>query len=213
MTAMERVAACGIVPVIVLHEVSQAVHTAKALLAGGVDVMEITFRTAAARDAIAEVVRAVPEMLVGAGTVLNLEQMEAALSAGAQFIVSPGTDADVIAACVARDVPILPGVVTPSEIMVGLKHGLTVFKFFPAGNYGGLNTMKALSGPFPNIKFVPTGGISAENAADYFASPLVVAVGGSWMATSTLIKNGNYTEITEKTAAAIAIARSARQEA
>ena len=212
MTVMERVVKCAIVPVIVLDEVSRAVPTAKALLAGGIDVMEITFRTAAARDAIAEVVANVPEMLVGAGTVINLEQMETALSAGAQFIVSPGTDDSLIATCMTRNVPILPGVVSPSEIMIGLKHGLSIFKFFPSESYGGLATIKALSGPFPNIKFLPTGGISEKNAADYLANPSIAAIGGSWMVPAKLINNENYAEITEKTAIAATLARRARKE-
>lgn len=210
MTVMERVARCGVVPVIVLEEVSQAVPTARALLAGGIDVMEITFRTAAAKDSIAAVVEEVPEMLVGAGTVVSMEQLEAAVSAGAQFIVSPGSDDEVISACVTKDVPVLPGVVTPSEVLIGLKHGLSVFKFFPAENYGGLKTIKALGGPFPQIKFLPTGGISEKNAADYFANSRIVAVGGSWMATGDMIKNGNYAEITSKSAEAVALYKAAR---
>lgn len=210
MTVMERAAACGIVPVIVLDEVSQAVPTARALLAGGIDMMEITFRTAAARDSIAAVAREVPEMLVGAGTVVNLEQLDAALDAGAKFIVSPGSDEAIIAACVAKGVPIFPGVVTPSELMIGLRHGLTVFKFFPAENYGGLKTIKALSGPFPQVKFIPTGGISEKNAAEYFASNRILAVGGSWMAPGDLIKSGNYDEITRKSAEASALAKTDR---
>jgi 2-dehydro-3-deoxyphosphogluconate aldolase/(4S)-4-hydroxy-2-oxoglutarate aldolase len=210
MTVMERVARCGVVPVIVLEEVSQAVPTARALLAGGIDVMEITFRTAAAKDSIAAVVKEVPEMLVGAGTVISMEQLEAAIGAGAQFIVSPGSDDEVISACVTKAVPVLPGVVTPSEVLIGLKHGLSVFKFFPAENYGGLKTIKALSGPFPQIKFLPTGGISEKNVADYFANPRIAAVGGSWMATGDMIKNGDYAEITNKSAEAVALYKAAR---
>lgn len=210
MTVMERVARCGVVPVIVLEDVSQAVPTARALLAGGIDVMEITFRTAAAKDSIAAVAKDVPEMLVGAGTVVSMEQLEAAVSAGAQFIVSPGSDDEVISACVTKAVPVLPGVVTPSEVLIGLKHGLSVFKFFPAENYGGLKTIKALSGPFPQIKFLPTGGISEKNAADYFANNRIVAVGGSWMATGDMIKNGAYAEITNKSAEAVALYKAAR---
>ena len=210
MTVMERVARCGVVPVIVLEHVSQAVPTARALLAGGIDVMEITFRTAAAKDSIAAVAKDVPEMLVGAGTVVSMEQLEAAVSAGAQFIVSPGSDDEVISACVTKAVPVLPGVVTPSEVLIGLKHGLSVFKFFPAENYGGLKTIKALSGPFPQIKFLPTGGISEKNAADYFANNRIVAVGGSWMATGDMIKNGAYAEITSKSAEVVALYKAAR---
>ena len=210
MTAMERVARCGVVPVIVLEDVARAVPTARALLAGGVDVMEITFRTAAARASIAAVVKEVPEMLVGAGTVISLEQLAQAAAAGAQFIVSPGSDEGVIAACIAKQLPILPGVVTPSEIMLGLRYGLNVFKFFPAENYGGLKTIKALSGPFPQSKFLPTGGISEKNAADYFADKRIVAVGGSWMATAEMIKTGDYVGITRKSAESVALFKAAR---
>lgn len=210
MAIMERVASCGVVPVIVLHDVAHAVPTAKALLAGGIGVMEITFRTAAARDSIAAVAKEVPDMLVGAGTVVNLEQLEAALEAGARFIVSPGSDAAIIAACVARGVPIFPGVVTPSELMIGLAHGLTVFKFFPAENYGGLKTIQALSGPFPQAKFIPTGGVSEKNAAEYLANDRILAVGGSWMAGADLIASGNYEEITRRSAEAVALAKTSR---
>lgn len=210
MTAMERVARCGVVPVIVLEDVARAVPTARALLAGGVDVMEITFRTAAARASIAAVVKEVPEMLVGAGTVISLEHLAQAAAAGAQFIVSPGSDEGVIAACIAKQLPILPGVVTPSEIMLGLRYGLNVFKFFPAENYGGLKTIKALSGPFPQSKFLPTGGISEKNAADYFADKCNVAVGGSWMATAEMIKTGDYAGITRKSAESVALFKAAR---
>jgi 2-dehydro-3-deoxyphosphogluconate aldolase/(4S)-4-hydroxy-2-oxoglutarate aldolase len=210
MTVMERMARCGVVPVIVLDDAAQAVPTAQALLAGGIDVMEITFRTPAAGDSIAAVVQALPEMLVGAGTVVSLEQMEAAVGAGARFIVSPGIDEAVVAACAERNVPVLPGVVTPSEVLVGLRYGLSVFKFFPAENYGGLRTIKALSGPFPQIRFVPTGGISEKNAADYFADSRVVAVGGSWMATGGMIKNGDYEGIKHKSAEAAALYKAVR---
>lgn len=146
MLTVEQVAACGVVPVVVLENVEQAVPTAKALLAGGITAMEITFRTAAARDCIAKVAREVPEMTVGAGTVINVEQLHQAVEAGAQFIVSPGTDEAIIAEACKLGVAMTPGVVTPSDIMVGLKYGIGVFKFFPAESFGGLKTIKALSG-------------------------------------------------------------------
>lgn len=210
MMVKERVINCGIVPVIVLEDANQAVPTARALLAGGIDVMEITFRTAAAKDSIAAVVTEVPEMLVGAGTVITTQQLEDAISSGAQFIVAPGSDPSVIGACVSRNMTIFPGVVTPSEILTGLAYGLSVFKFFPAENFGGVKTIKALSGPFPQIKFLPTGGISEKNMADYFANSHVAAVGGSWMATNEMIKNGDYEGIRQKTAEAVALMRTLR---
>ena len=202
MLTVEQFAACGVVPVVVLEDESQAVPAAKALLAGGINAMEITFRTAAAKGSIARVAKEVPEMIVGAGTVINLEQLHDAIDAGAQFIVCPGTDEAIIAEATKLGVPITPGVVTPSEIMVGLKYGIKVFKFFPAETFGGLKTIKALCGPFPQIKIIPTGGISQANAADYFKNPKIVAVGGSWMITKDMVVNGDFDAITEKSKAA-----------
>ena len=160
MKVLDRLHGCGVVPVVVLDDVKDAVATANALLAGGVDVMEITFRTAAAADSIKAVAENCPDMLVGAGTVITLEQCKQAVECGAKFIVSPGFDEEVVRWCVERSVPITPGCVTPSEIMAAMKLGLTVVKFFPAGVYGGLSAMKALSGPFCGIKFIPTGGMN-----------------------------------------------------
>ena len=202
MITVEQVAACGVVPVVVLEDAEQAVPTAKALLAGGITAMEITFRTAAAKDSIAKVAREVPEMLVGAGTVINVEQLHDAVEAGAKFIVSPGSDPEVISEAMKLNVPITPGVVTPSEIMMGLKLGVKVFKFFPAETYGGLKAIKALSGPFPQIRFIPTGGINQQNAAEYYKNPKIVAVGGSWMVTKDMVAAGDFEGITAKSKAA-----------
>ena len=210
MLTVDQVAACGVVPVVVLEDAEQAVPTAKALLAGGINAMEITFRTAAARDSIARVAAEVPEMIVGAGTVINVEQLHQAIEAGAKFIVSPGSDADVIREAMKLNVPITPGVVTPSEIMLGLKLGVKVFKFFPAESYGGLKTIKALCGPFPQIRFIPTGGISQNNAQAYFENPKIVAVGGSWMVTKDMVVSGDFAGITEKSAAATALFKQVR---
>lgn len=202
MLTIDQVAACGVVPVVVLEDAAQAVPTAKALLKGGINAMEITFRTAAARDSIANVAKEVPEMIVGAGTVINVEQLHAAVEAGAQFIVSPGSDADIIKEAMKLDVAVTPGVVTPSEIMLGLRLGVKVFKFFPAESFGGLKTIKALCGPFPQIRIIPTGGINQANVADYFKNPKIVAVGGSWMCTKDMISAGDFDAITEKSKAA-----------
>ena len=198
MLTMEQVSARGIVPVVVLEDVSQAVPTAHALLKGGINAMEITFRTAAAKGSIAKVAAEVPEMIVGAGTVINVDQLHDAVEAGAKFVVSPGSDADVIREAAKLNVPIAPGVVTPSEIMLGLKLGIKIFKFFPAENYGGLKTIKALCGPFPQIKFIPTGGISLANAADYIKNPKIQAVGGSWMVSKDMINAGDFEGIAQK---------------
>ena len=210
MMTVEQVAACGVVPVVVLEDAEQAVPTAKALLKGGINAMEITFRTSAAKASIEKVAKEVPEMIVGAGTVVNVQQLHDAVEAGAKFIVSPGSDAEVIAEAIKLGVPITPGVVTPSEIMIGLKLGLKVFKFFPAENYGGLKTIKALSGPFPQIKILPTGGINQGNAAEYFKNPKILAVGGSWMCTKDMIASGDFDGIAEKSAAATALFKEIR---
>lgn len=195
MDTMERLAAAGIVPVVVLEKAGSAVPTAKALLRGGIDVMEITFRTAAAEESIRAVAQECPDMLVGAGTVITLEQCRRAVNAGAQFIVSPGFDAEVVSWCVENNVAVTPGCVTPSEIMAAMKYGLRVLKFFPAGVYGGYDAMKALTGPFPGIKFIPTGGVNLQNLSQYAAAPFVQAVGGSWVCQKADIQAENYEKI------------------
>ena len=210
MYTVEQIAACGVVPVVVLEDAEQAVPTAKALLKGGITAMEITFRTSAAKASIAKVAREVPEMIVGAGTVINVEQLRDAVEAGARFIVCPGSDEAVIAEAVKLNVPVTPGVVTPTEIMMGLKLGVKVFKFFPAESYGGLKTIKALSGPFPQIKFLPTSGINQGNAAEYYKNPKILAVGGSWMVTKDMVAAGDFDGIAEKSAAATALFREIR---
>ena len=197
MKVLDRLHGCGVVPVVVLDDVKDAVATANALLAGGVDVMEITFRTAAAADSIKAVAESCPDMLVGAGTVITLDQCKQAVECGAKFIVSPGFDEEVVRWCVERSVPITPGCVTPSEIMAAMKLGLTVVKFFPAGVYGGLSAMKALSGPFGGIKFIPTGGVNSHNIGEFIAAPFIHAVGGSWVCPKADIAAGNFERITE----------------
>jgi 2-dehydro-3-deoxyphosphogluconate aldolase/(4S)-4-hydroxy-2-oxoglutarate aldolase len=197
MNTVERCKACGLVPVVVIENAEDAVPAAKALLAGGIDTMEITFRTAAAKDAIREVAQNVPDMLVGAGTVINLEQCMTALEAGAKFIVSPGFDPETVEYCVKNNIPILPGCATPTEIMAAKKQGLELVKFFPANVYGGLKAMKALSGPFPGLKFLPTGGVSGENIKDYVSESYIAAVGGSWVCTKADISAHNFDKITE----------------
>ncbi len=186
----------GIVPVVVLDDAKDAVPTANALLAGGVSVMEITFRTAAAADSIKAVSENCPEMFVGAGTVVTLDQCKKALECGAKFIVSPGFDPEVVSWCVERNIPITPGCVTPTEIMAAMKLGLNVVKFFPAGVYGGLKAMKALSAPFGGIEFIPTGGVDAKNLKEYLEAPFVHAVGGSWLCPKKEIATGNFDAIT-----------------
>ena len=194
---INRLSAAAVVPVVVLDDAKDAVATAKALLAGGVDVMEITFRTAAAADSIKAVAENCRDMLVGAGTVITLEQCKQAVECGAKFIVSPGFDEEVVRWCVENGIAVTPGCVTPSEIMAVMKLGLTVVKFFPAGVYGGLSAMKALSGPFGGIKFIPTGGVNGQNIGEFIAAPFIHAVGGSWVCPKADIAAGNFEKITE----------------
>ena len=196
MDVTTRLARAGVVPVVVLEHAKDAVPTAKAMAAGGIDVMEITFRTAAAADSIKAVSENCPEMLVGAGTVITLEQCKKAVESGAKFIVAPGFDEEVVRWCVENNVPVTPGCVTPTEIMAAMKLGLKVVKFFPAGVYGGLSAMKALSGPFGGIKFIPTGGVNAQNLAEYISAPFIHAVGGSWVCPKADISAGNFEKIT-----------------
>lgn len=196
MSALERLHNAAVVPVVVLDKAEDAVPTAKALLSGGVDVMEITFRTAAAADSIEAVSKECPEMLVGAGTVITLEQCKKAVALGAKFIVAPGYNEDVVSWCVENNIPITPGCATPTEIMAAMSHGLKILKFFPANIYGGLDAMKALSGPFGGIKFIPTGGVNGKNLSEYVSAPFIHAVGGSWLCTKADIASHNFDKIT-----------------
>jgi len=201
----------GVIPVVVLEDAANAVPLAKALLAGGINICEITFRTAAAEEAIRQIALNVPDMIVGAGTVITKEQAKAATDAGAKFIVSPGSDLEVIRYAKELGVYMLPGAVTPTEIMQLIKEDIKVVKFFPAENYGGLKTIKALSAPFPNIKFVPTSGVSLSNLTAYLEFDKIAAVGGSWLCTKDLITNGKWDEITKLSKEAMDIFRTVRQ--
>ena len=196
MDVLTRLANSIVVPVVVLDKVEDAVPTAKAMAAGGVDTMEITFRTACAPEAIRAVAENCPEVLVGAGTIVNLEQCKLAVEMGAKFIVSPGFSDEVVGWCVENGIPVAPGCVTPTEIMAALKHGLKMVKFFPANVYGGLNAMKNLSAPFVGLKFLPTGGVNAGNIKEYIDAPFIHAVGGSWVCPKADIAAGNFEKIT-----------------
>lgn len=197
MDILNKLSAAGVVPVVVIENAKDAVPTAEAMLRGGIDVMEITFRTAAAPDAIRAVSENCPKMLVGAGTVITLEQCKQAVDCGASFIVSPGFNREVVAWCVEHDIAVTPGCVTPTEIMEAMELGLKVLKFFPANVYGGLGAMKALSGPFGGIKFIPTGGVNAQNLAEYISAPFIHAVGGSWVCPKADISAGHFEKITQ----------------
>ena len=196
MTVLERLARSIVVPVVVIDDAKDAIPTANAMVAGGIDVMEITFRTAAAPQAIKNVAENCPDMLVGAGTILNLEQCKLAVEMGAKFIVSPGLNPEVVSWCVANNIAVAPGCVTPTEIMAAIKLGLNVVKFFPANVYGGLNAMKNLSAPFGGIKFMPTGGVNTANIKEYVDAPFIHAVGGSWVCPKADIAAGNFEKIT-----------------
>ncbi len=197
MTVLERMANAGVVPVVVIEDANNAVETANAMLKGGIDVMEITFRTADAPEAIKRVSENCPDMLVGAGTILNLEQCKLAISMGAKFIVSPGFDANVVKYCIDNNIAVTPGCVTPTEITAAVNMGLNVIKFFPANIYGGLNAMKNLSAPFGTVKFLPTGGVNTENIKEYLSAPFIHAVGGSWVCPKADISARNFDKITE----------------
>lgn len=196
MSVLNKLGNAGVVPVVVIEDAKNAVPTAKAMMAGGINVMEITMRTSAALDAIRNVSSQCPDMLVGAGTVITLEQCKAAVGAGAKFIVSPGFNQHVVQWCVENDIAVTPGCVTPTEITMALQYNIKVVKFFPANVYGGLSAMKALSGPFGDVKFIPTGGVDSKNLSEYISAPYVHAVGGSWVCSKTDISEGNFDKIT-----------------
>lgn len=179
----------SVIPVVVINDVSDTIKTLSALREGGINCAEITFRTACAEQAIKIGASEFPDMNIGAGTVINREQAQRAVNAGAKFIVSPGFSDEVAEFCIANEVPYYPGCVTPTEIMRALSYGLTVVKFFPAGVYGGLKAMKALAAPFPQIKFIPTGGVDLTNLKEYLDFDKVYAVGGSFMMKGDIVNN------------------------
>ena len=202
-TMFEQLAAVRLVPVIVINDVDKAVPLAKALCDGGLPCAEVTFRTAQAAEAIRAIADAVPDMLLGAGTVLTTAQVDQALAAGAKYIVAPGLNPEVVKYCQSKNVPMLPGVCTPSEVEQGLALGLEALKFFPAEAAGGVNMLKSLAGPYGGVKFMPTGGITPQNLKDYLGVKSVFACGGSWMVKDDLIASGQFDKITELTKEAL----------
>lgn len=210
ISILEQIKSYRIIPVVELPSVDQAHLLAQALLEGGLPIMEITFRTAAALEALRVISTQFPEILLGAGTVLTISQADQAFQMGAKFIVSPGIHPELVAWCLNHDVLPIPGVATPSEIMMALYQGLTTLKFFPAQALGGVGTLKALCAPFKQIYFIPTGGISPQNLSDYLGLPNVIACGGSWMVTPSLLKPGKYGEITKLVKSALEIVASTR---
>lgn len=197
MNVLERIGNISIVPVVVIEDAQHVLPTADALIKGGIGVMEITLRTKAGLASIEKAAAERPDMLVGAGTVLTLEQCKVCVQAGAKFIVSPGFDYNMVKWCVDNGVAVTPGCVTPTEVMQALSLGVDVLKFFPANVYGGLTAMKALSGPFGSVKFIPTGGVNGDNIGEYAAAPFIHAVGGSWLCAKADIAAGNFDKITQ----------------
>jgi 2-dehydro-3-deoxyphosphogluconate aldolase/(4S)-4-hydroxy-2-oxoglutarate aldolase len=208
----EALSRIGVVPVITIDRPQDAVPLARALLNGGLGCAEITFRTASAQEAIQRISGECHEMLVGAGTVLTVQQAEQAIRAGAQYIVAPGFDAAVVDWCQEHSVPVLPGVATPTEINMALARGVKLLKFFPSEEIGGVRMLKALYAPYQEVQFIPTGGIKAHNLAEYLVLPNVVACGGSWMATGSMISEGKFDEITRLSREARAIVQRTRGE-
>ncbi len=192
LDVLKKIEEIGIVPVVKINRASDAVPLAKALCEGGLPCAEVTFRTAAAADAIRAIAKEVPEMLVGAGTVLTTEQADAAMAAGAKFLVSPGLNPAVVKYCVEKGYPITPGCANPSDIEQALSFGLDVVKFFPAEAAGGLPMIKAMSAPYGSLKFMPTGGINAGNLNTYLDFPKILACGGSWMVKPDMIDAGDF---------------------
>ena len=207
---LEQLSKFGVVPVVVLNDAKDAEPLAKALCDGGLPCAEVTFRTAAAEESIRTMTEKYPEMLVGAGTVLTTEQVDRAVAAGAKFIVSPGFDPEIVDYCLEKEILVLPGCVTPSEVAQGVKRGLKVLKFFPAEQYGGVATIKAMAAAYVGIQFMPTGGINPKNVKDYLACDNIFACGGSWMVKGDMIEAGEFDKIEALTKEAVAIIKEVR---
>ena len=209
-TMNQKISAFGVVPVVVLNDAKDAKPLADALVSGGLACAEVTFRTDAAEESIRIMSEAYPDMLVGAGTVLTTEQVDRAVKAGAKFIVAPGFDPELVDYCIEKDIPVYPGTVTPSEVAQAVKRGLSVCKFFPASQFGGLSTIKALAAPYTMMKFMPTGGVSLNNLKEYLSCDKFAACGGTWMVKGDLIKEGRFDEISEMCKAAVEMVKEVR---
>lgn len=204
-TVLETLAAHRLVPVVVVDGAEQGARLADALVAGGLPVAEITLRTAGGLDAIRAVAANQPDVIVGAGTVTTASQVDDVVAAGARFVVSPGLSEAVVRRAQEHGIPVLPGVATPTEIMAALDLGVEVVKLFPASVVGGPSAIKAFAAPFPQLRFVPTGGVNADNLGDYLGLKPVLAVGGSWMVEKSLVTAGDWDEITRRTRDAVAL--------
>ena len=210
MSVSETIQKMGVVPVVVLNDAKDAAPLAKALVEGGLPCAEVTFRTEAAEESIRIMASEFPEMFVGAGTVLTIDQVDRAVAAGAKFIVSPGFDPEIVDYCISKNILVLPGCITPSEVAQAVKRGLKIVKFFPAEQFGGLSTLKALAAPYVGLQFMPTGGVSPKNVREYLAYNRLVACGGSWMVKGDLVKAGNFDEIVRLTKEAADIVKEVR---
>ena len=200
----------GVVPVVVLNDAKDALPLAEALVEGGLPCAEVTFRTDAAEESIRLMAEKYPDMLVGAGTVLTIDQVDRAVGAGAKFIVSPGFDPEIVDYCICKEIPVFPGCITPSEVAQAVKRGLKVVKFFPAEQAGGVAMIKAMAAPYTMVKFMPTGGISTKNLRSYLECDKILCCGGSWMVKGDLIKAGEFDKIREMTKEAVALAAEIR---
>lgn len=196
-----------VVPVIVVNDLKHAVPMAKALVAGGVRVLEVTLRTPVAMEALRAIIKEVPEAIVGAGTVLNTQQLHEVTEAGAQFVISPGITESLLKAATDGPIPLIPGISTVSELMTGMDYGLREFKFFPAEANGGVKALQAIAGPFPQVRFCPTGCITPANYRDYLALKSVLCIGGSWLVPADALEQGDWNRITELAREAVAGAR------
>lgn len=211
-TVTEKISTLGVVPVVVLEDAKDAAPLAKALVEGGLPCAEVTFRTDAAEESIKIMTSEYPDMFVGAGTVLTIEQVDRAVAAGAKFIVSPGFDPEIVDYCLSKEIPIFPGCITPSEVAQAVKRGLKVVKFFPAEQFGGVATIKAMAAPYVGLKFMPTGGVSAKNLESYLNCDKIVACGGSWMVKGDLVKAGKFDEIKAMTEEAVKLVAEIRNK-
>lgn len=203
MNVAETIQKMGVVPVVVLNDAKDAAPLAKALVEGGLPCAEVTFRTDAAEESIRIMANEFPEMFVGAGTVLTIDQVDRAVAAGAKFIVSPGFDPEIVDYCLEKDIPVFPGCITPSEVAQAVKRGLKIVKFFPAEQFGGVATIKAMAAPYVGLKFMPTGGVNAKNLESYLSFDRIIACGGSWMVSGALVKEGKFDEIKALTKEAV----------
>ncbi len=210
MNIAEQFEKIGVVPVVALDDAKDAKNLAKALVEGGLPCAEVTFRTDAAEDAIRIMSEAYPEMIVGAGTVLTIDQVDRAMAAGGKFIVSPGFDPEIVDYCIEKGYPVFPGLITPSELAQAVKRGLKVVKFFPAESFGGVSTIKNLAAPYNMVKFMPTGGVNLKNLRNYLEYDRILCCGGTWMVKKDMIQAGEFDKIREIAAEAAAMVKEIR---